>query len=291
MVLRWYRLNDAEIPIGVFRPRSVPILPLEAATEDIHVWPPKRRAAPWYPKMGSTAEGDDNTQALGDAEYDDLDEADDAGEAGEGDSDQDGDDSMWPVAAMSELLADAEHADEAATQGDVDGRPEAAPASASAAPKAAPAPPAVAAPSEEPHMRDGRPRAGAVVVLQTLGGSIAFYPSKNAFEAVCEQKGHGRCVLTRTQKGKRNSATGKMCGGRPVGFLAAWLAQGEHLVTKGQHWEKDKLERPLAERAALREEIAASGDAGRRLLACERPQEEGEPAEPDSLVGLLPGAR
>lgn len=136
-------------------------------------------------------------------------------------------------------------------------------------------------------MADGGRRLGATVTLQCPGGSISHYPSKQAFEAVCCNKAHGRCVATRTQRGKRKGADGWPATGRPCGFLAAWLAAGESLATKEEHWAPGVLAQPLAVRVDLRRQIAESGEAGRLLLQQERAKEPAEPEEPESLAGYL----
>ena len=49
------------------------------------------------------------------------------------------------------------------------------------------------------------------------GGKISYYPSKNSFEAVCGNKDHKRCVLTRTSKG-RAARGGKVVAGEAMWF-------------------------------------------------------------------------
>lgn len=131
------------------------------------------------------------------------------------------------------------------------------------------------------------PRAYAAVSFYVRGGSISYYASKSCFEAVCGNRAHGRCVLTRTCNGKGGGKGGGLVGGRPVGFLAAWLAQGDDAPDKATHWSEENMKRPQGERAAMRDQISEM-PSGRLLLDFERPLEAGEQAEPESLRGLLP---
>lgn len=148
-------------------------------------------------------------------------------------------------------------------------------AAVAAAPKAAQPPPPIAPP---------RARGHAAMVLQVPGGSVAYYASKQAFEAVCDNPAHGRCVVTRTARGRGVTAAGGPKGGRPIGFLCAWLARGQELARKEDHWQPAVFETPQEERAHWRS-MAARLESGRSLLDQERPAVEGEPAEPATLEG------
>lgn len=154
------------------------------------------------------------------------------------------------------------------------------------------APPVAAAvappPPPPPKAAGGAARRGATATVQMPGGSVSFYASKNAFEAVCENRHHGRCVSTRTCRAKGRTAAGHPKGGRPVAFLAAWLGHSEHTASKEEHWAPECFGADQAARMALRQEIAASGEAGRSLLGCERPAAEGEPLEPLTAEGYWP---
>ena len=130
-------------------------------------------------------------------------------------------------------------------------------------------------------------RGRALVTYHVPGGSISYYQSKNAFEAVCDHPHHGRCVVTRTAKARVGGSGPGGRGGRPVGFLAAWLRAGEALPDKASHWNRECMDRPWAERQALREQIGQTA-AGLVLLNCERPLAEGEPAEAHDLDAYLP---
>jgi len=116
-----------------------------------------------------------------------------------------------------------------------------------------------------------------VVTAFVPGGRISFYASKNAFEAVCSNRSHGKCVMTRTATGSASS-TGPPTVGRPCGFLTAWLANGEHTTTKANHWGIDCQLSPHAVRMAGRDRLK-SAPHGPELLAKERPALGGEPEE------------
>eukprot|EP00971_Amphidinium_carterae_P206035 4088861-Amphidinium_carterae.3 len=71
-------------------------------------------------------------------------------------------------------------------------------------------------------------------------GKITYYPHRQIFEAVCVHPDHNAdgatCKMSRTSKGKQTKAG--MQGGRPCGFLLAWLKWGSELHFKQQHWDK-----------------------------------------------------
>ena len=131
-----------------------------------------------------------------------------------------------------------------------------------------------------------RVRRGAAVTYSVPGGSISYYESKGAFKAVCENRAHGRCVLTRTCKSRGVLPNGGPRGGRPVGFLAAWLGRAEASQDKAGHWIPEAFANSVEVRSGLRAQIANT-PSGVRLLAHERPVEPGEAAEPESLEGYL----
>lgn len=107
-------------------------------------------------------------------------------------------------------------------------------------------------------------------------GKITWYQKKGGFfEATCKNRGHGRCVLTRTAHASARS----LADGRPLGLLYAWLcadhcdSQPQHLA-RGVFLETD-AEARLAARQALQAFLAAAP-----LFAKERPLREGEAIEP-----------
>lgn len=137
---------------------------------------------------------------------------------------------------------------------------------------------------EVPGARPGGARKGAEVTMYVPGGSISFYSSKMAFEAVCDNPAHGRCVVTRTCRGKKKAGDAFARGGRPLGFLGAWLGAGEACATKTDHWLQ--FDRPLDERTLVRQRMLEVA-SGKTLASHERPREVGEPEEPESLAGYM----
>ena len=148
----------------------------------------------------------------------------------------------------------------------------------------------VAGPAPSPSgLRAPRGAAAQVISAHVPGGRISWYASKNAFEAVCSNRRHGKCVMTRTAAGSAGSSTTPSVGGRPCGFLAAWLANSEHTVTKASHWGIDCQLSPLDVRAAARERLKALPN-GTELLSMERPTSAGEPEEtPDDYIYMRLG--
>lgn len=113
-------------------------------------------------------------------------------------------------------------------------------------------------------------------------GVLTYYPKKRVFVADCDK--HGRqpkCCRTRTANG---AANGRGAQGRPLGFLLAYLEHhgGPEVATPEAHY-KVAQSLTLAQRAAARAAFAAvPGSAA--FLAQERPQREGEGAEPEKSV-------
>ena len=127
-------------------------------------------------------------------------------------------------------------------------------------------------------------RTMAAATVEVPGGRIPYHHSKDAFEATCCNKAHGKCVLTRTCQGRDSKGHG-IFGGRPVGFLGSWLAHHD-VDTKEAHWNKASMQYTQAERLAKRREIQATV-AGVALLSFERAKERGEDSEPETLKALL----
>jgi hypothetical protein len=135
----------------------------------------------------------------------------------------------------------------------------------------------------------GRVIQGADVRCGLDDGWIAFYSSKDCFEAHCLNPNHGRCVMTRGAGalGQSSTYTGPPVGGRPLGFLLVWLANS-HQATRDEHWSVEAMSTCLEERSVHRVLLADSAE-GRELLAKERlwdPERELE--EPLTLAGYLP---
>lgn len=286
--VRWYSLEDSSRPIGVALPGIVPVLPLEGHSEPVRFWTDRGQGRiPRYPasqRVDGPQEGDEARLALEDAE-------DNVPEPDEGlldDADGEGAESHDELLAdLAEQLAKGGFEDPE-PQPDTDGGDANASGAAAACSGAPEDPPAAPAPAEDAgDAPQVPPRKGASVTYFVPGGSISYYRSKSCFEAVCCAREHGRCVLTRTCRGRPSSGSGSnVVGGRPVGFLAHWLGHAEQCEDKADHWLPARFLGSQAERAALRQQIAGTRD-GRLLLSFERERAEGEPEEPASLHGYV----
>ena len=120
------------------------------------------------------------------------------------------------------------------------------------------------------------PREKADLVVDLPGGKITYYPKKDIMVATCSHPGHGSCVLTRSCLAGRRRAQG-----RPAGFLAAWLAVGQDLTSKQQHW--DKAHWPSRDLRQRHRELLGEDPTGALLLDQERGLEPGEEGEPDLI--------
>lgn len=292
IVVHWYKLEETGRSIGTFQVHTVPIVPLEGVDGGKKFWPPPhgRRAPMHRPQQGAPTGSNDVEEPGVAPGEDDCDP--DEGVVDEPEADDLGEPDEALGLMLDEVVHDAEkelalkwaeEETQRATRVDLEGG----------------APSRVA---EEPGSSSGgaagglvdpegqnRTRSSATITFHVPGGSISYYPKKNAFEAVCANKDHGRCVLTRTSRAKRDSTGLANKGGRPVGWMAAWLGLSESLPDKASHWSADALRRPLSERAGLRERIE-SVQSGRVLLGCERPVVEGESPEPETLDDYIPAS-
>lgn len=284
----WYKLEETLAPIGAFNPNTVAVLPLDAALEPTAIWPPRPRAAPKYPPRRSPVGGEVAGESLVPIEDEEVSEDPEVFDSQEPVTEAEDPDEFEDLdAALAEVL---EVYDEEASAEAVPLVPVVAPdAEALVQPENAPAP-EEPAPPPAPKAEAGRQRRGvrgsATLTFHVAGGSISYYPSKTAFEAVCNHPEHGRCVVTRTSRAMAGSRRGPESG-RPVGFLAAWLAAGQSRASKQEHWATECFDRPHAERAAFRVAIGGSA-AGRTLLECERPAGPDEDLEPMNLQPYLP---
>lgn len=127
------------------------------------------------------------------------------------------------------------------------------------------------------------PRGHGEATVEFPCGKITYWSSKGVFEAICRNPAHGKCVLTRSAKARRNT---EQRGGRPLGFLAAWLLKAEQAADKTEHWSQEFMHSSLEDRVAGRTYIAVS-DNGEDLLSKERAPVPNEPEEPLSLDGLV----
>lgn len=134
-----------------------------------------------------------------------------------------------------------------------------------------------------------RPRGAGLYCTAFAGGSITFYPDKDAadkgrFQAVCGNIAeHGnRCRLTRTKHEPKN-ADRTPAQGRPLGLLAAWLelSHAPNVDTSADHLANACLINTAARQAARGRLMMQ--ESGALLAACERARREGEDDEPALL--------
>ena len=135
------------------------------------------------------------------------------------------------------------------------------------------------------------PRMAALDCIDVANGRIAWYKNKSAFEAKCTVPSHnisGTCKLSRGCGTRRKGKDGLSLGGRPLGFLMAWLQVAHECPDKQSHWSKADWETKLTKevRGACRAALAESLD-GQALLSHEREKQPGEEDEPPTLDGLL----
>eukprot|EP00971_Amphidinium_carterae_P165207 3274929-Amphidinium_carterae.6 len=117
-------------------------------------------------------------------------------------------------------------------------------------------------------------------------GKISYHESKRSFEAVCRQ--HKGCVLTRSADGRKVKGHAEKVGGRPIGFLMAWLQKADHTASKAEHWSQTAFSVTYADRVAARERLQTFTGA-RELLDYEKPKvSDADPDEPVSLLGIYP---
>ena len=116
--------------------------------------------------------------------------------------------------------------------------------------------------------------------LAVDGGTISFYPSKNVFEAHCNNPLQGTCVLTRSGFGPATTARRRAKGaGRPLGLLSSWLAAGVACGSKAEHWQEEHTKPDYEIRLVSRLVLESLPGAG-ELLSHERPLEDEEDEEP-----------
>lgn len=291
--VEWHKLVSSQRPISALRLDHVPVLPFPGAGKQ-RIRPVKRSRVPLHPvpKLGHAEAVLDQSAAPPSPSHDDA-------ESNAGDSDEElaeagvGDE----LAELLEEVMDTDFgarvlggdADEQGAQAveepqpaEASGEVEAIPGAEEDESNAPPPPPEPAACARGAAVA---PRRGATVTVAMPGGTVSYYPSKAAFEAVCENAAHGRCVLTRSCRSRGVTAAGLPKGGRPVGFLAAWLGHAESTPTKAAHWGAACLRNSLEARQVVRGAIVDSGEAGKLLTRCERALADGEPPEPPSLEG------
>lgn len=286
----WFKLEETGRSIGSFQAHTVPIVNLHREAGATKIWPSRRGCAPKYrpmhPRPGDAGPVAESGHATG-SEDGSGSELGSAADPEEREADEGAFEGIDDLLEQIMDAADAEvvPAARAAAEQEAMGAPE--DERCAIAQRLAAADPIAAGSADDPPGA-AAPRAGATVTFHvSTAGSISYYPSKGAFEAVCLNKAHGRCVLTRTARAKRDRAGRMVKGGRPVGWMAAWLLAGEDQPDKESHWLAENFRRPFAERAELRRQIGGL-PSGRLLLAQERPCVEGEGPEPEDLCDYLP---
>ena len=306
--LQFYMLDESQKPITRMQPDIVPILPLGNPTQ---IWPVKYKArAPKRveePILGLNLHGAvpvlDRPEEEGDYDGDEDDEDSDV--ILEEEPPQDQDDGTLELDMLEAMILEQEGLD---FVGELN--PGSVPTSAAQSNEAA----ASVAPAESspaarvvpdnlvPPVVEGRQpkrsrtaavglRVAALDCIDVANGRIAWYENKAAFEAKCTVPEHnvgGTCKLTRSGMLRKRSRDGVPLGGRPLGFLMAWLESAHECPDKQSHWLKSEWEARYTRerRSACRAELAASLD-GQALLAHERERDNREEAEPATLDGLL----
>lgn len=275
----WFMLEDSGRPIGDFVVDVVPIVPLAPLAQQSFDFYPRlarqRRPNRYQAKRRKQAASGEQEQPAGGADKLSSDSDNDGGDASsahvEADAEEDALNSFM-AQFEEELLQRFEPVDDVGA---------AAARAGEAAPNAL-GPEAVPPPPPPLVVADDRRRNRAAATVVFRWGKIAFYESKSQFEVVCRNPAHGKCVLTRTSRSKARSVGQAPAGGRPLGFLAAWLDRGD-VADKAAHWSPEVLRSSKAARSAGRAYIKDAAQ-GLALLAYERPKAaEGEESEPDDV--------
>ena len=288
-----YELEEADRPVVSFRPDIVPIVPMQGCPEEVSVWPPPPRAAPRRPR------GRGRGGAEVDAEGSPRDAVEDEPEVSDGDGGADADFGMDELEAIFiEAMEDGSFAlpDDPQEGDEVDAPlpppplpPPAAPplvveapdtggaaSSSDAPPPVAPLPPALDVAREV-----------VVVWVELPGqGKITYYRKSGNFVAKCANRLHGKCELTRTTSAAPQKGRLFTIGGRPLGFMAAWLARGCDCVDKPAHWQHANFDNSLVARQEARAALGRTAQ-GRALLQQERDLAPGEPEEPLDLTPYM----
>ena len=248
-----WTLDDSDSMIPDVFPGTVPIVFHSGG--DANIWPTRRTKASQKKASSSAAEAPPlpppaigpEEEAAGDADDSDTDE----GAAEEGHEPMDepvsGTDLSKLLKAMAdELESEQERAETAVLTGGACPSPPAVSASAKSSAAGSQAPPP---PIGRAYLGRSKPQ----LRVEVPGGTLTWYRSGN-IEAPCGNKKHvgKRCVLTRKAGEPGETARGGPGSGRPVGFLAAWLARGCDCGSRERHWADDNLLIPCAERMLAR---------------------------------------
>lgn len=267
--------------IGEWNVSTVPIVPL--GRHDEHkFFPAPRRGADKFARKRARREGNADDDAPGGAIQDVAgDESSGDGEGEEGEVPPEHDEEHQEQSALGAYVDNAAELMAMPLEAPSEDAPGQGPGAQAGPPPQEPA----ARPPPPP--AENLVRVGGAATVLFPSGRITFWPAGGKFEAICRNPAHGKCVLTRTHRAKQGlTPSGFPKGGRPLGLLAAWLLKADHTDSKEAHWSTDVLGSSFAEREAGRRfvETAPGGDM---LLGLERPRAEGEPAEPETLDGLV----
>lgn len=292
--VRFYEFEECHRAVAEFSIAALPALPMQGAAADgLKIWPPPPRAKPRFPTMPASSAGGEGL----DRPVADLDDGDDGQDEAIADEPED-DEVVVLEDALEDLLLEADVVGDTAfpvpgATGSNAGPPPPTPgeqhvgeASASSGVVQVQPLPEAPPPEAAGGARRAGPRATAAETIHMPGGFIAYYPKKGIFQATCEHKGHGNCKLTRSCNAGGAASRGGLRAGRPIAFMAAWLANGESKPTKEAHWERAAFESSLQQRLEMRRLIATS-PAGQRLLNYERERDAGEPEEPAELTAYF----
>lgn len=223
MVLaRFHKLEQQREPIGEFLPNIVPITPLSSEEVVYSVWPVNKRRVPRHPPRPRGQ--DDHGVAAAPLEENANDSASSGDECEEAGDPDEGDFSLED--ALEEFLEETATVgaggiggvfEDNVAGGAASSSRDAEPATAAQTDAPPPPPPA---PEAQPHRGAARAqRRSAEATCHMPGGSVSYYKSKSSFEAVCENRAHGRCVATRTSASRGLAADGFPRGGAAHRFL------------------------------------------------------------------------
>jgi hypothetical protein len=104
-------------------------------------------------------------------------------------------------------------------------------------------------------------------------GKLVFDPFSNSYGAHCNQPGHKQCRINR------------VVGKRPIGYLVAWLLDGERHATAAQH-KSAKMERDVGQPLSVQKRMDA-----RAWFCSLQNSEEFLVREPDAPDGEMEPAK